>query len=310
MSMRMLGKTTLAALLAAGAANAADTDIEARLHEEVQAMLVRLMDSGELRREDLQAVVVSSEPTRRADFGAIVDVRPRSAADGLEVLAVTPGGNAAALGLRAGDRIVAVDGMALDGLGTDAQGRSVAAATLSERVSASQGPLVLEVVRDGRRTELRGPVQAHVLPPFRLELGAALAGAQLAAPAAGDSDSTCGRISVFDVAPRKSHVYPAVLIALGGEVPGPAGNDAYRVRPGRHELTVAEAIDPEQFTSLARVTRDRRSDPDRYKTLVIDVQPGITYRLGAQFHLDERHSIRDGEYWDPVIYTEVAEPCR
>jgi hypothetical protein len=76
-------------------------------------------------------------------------------------------------------------------------------------------------------------------------------------------------------------------------------------------LTVAEAIDPSRFIGLQNLRRHRlRPGGERYKTLLVEVQPGITYRLAAQFHPDKRNKIVEGEYWDPVIWKETPEPCR
>lgn len=135
----------------------------------------------------------------------------------------------------------------------------------------------------------------------------AIAGS-VAAPVAFAAD-TCGRISVFDVAPRNQQLYRAVLIAVDGKLPGPTSSSTYRVTPGKHVLRVAEAIEPYQFSGVNQYKRDRRGH-ERYEEIEIDVQPGITYRLAAKFNLDRKHEIRDGGYWDPVIWQEDPESCR
>ena len=94
-----------------------------------------------------------------------------------------------------------------------------------------------------------------------------------------------------------------------GRVPGPTESDVFRGTTDRHMLTVAEAIDWRQFSGVQRLQRDRGSR-DRYKQIEIDAQPGITYRLAARFHPEERHSVRDGAYWEPVIWKESPEICR
>ena len=61
----------------------------------------------------------------------------------------------------------------------------------------------------------------------------ALSVATLMPPAAqaqpGAAASTCGRISVFDVAPRNQDLYRARLINLDGQSPGPSGSRSFRV---------------------------------------------------------------------------------
>ncbi len=142
-------------------------------------------------------------------------------------------------------------------------------------------------------------------------LAAAIACSIPVAVSAGDPDpaSTCGRISVFDAAPRGRHLYPAILIAVDGNLPGPTEATSFRMEPGRHVLTVAENIDAAQFSSLPQFERGR-AGRERYKTLEVDVQPGITYRLAAQFNIDQRASIKDNAYWTPVVWSEIAESCR
>jgi hypothetical protein len=57
--------------------------------------------------------------------------------------------------------------------------------------------------------------------------------------------------------------------------------------------------------------RRARLDRKRYKTLEIEVQAGVTYRLAAQLNRDVRgDGIREGAYWEPVIWKETPERCR
>jgi hypothetical protein len=290
---------------------AADARVEQRLHEEVQSVLVRMIQSGELSAQSAADLSLQAPAGRQAAFGAYFDVRHRAApdADGIAVLGVAPGGSAAALGMLAGDRLIAVDGVSLVGLGADDEGRARALQPLRERLLQGDDGIELTVVRDGAERVLRGTVLVVDLPAYRLDLGAALAQAALAAEGAGDGESTCGRISVFDIAPRSEHLYAAVLIAVDGKLPGPSDSDTQRVTPGRHVLRVAEAIDPRQFGGLLNRQRDGRRS-DRYKEIELDVQPGITYRLAARFNLEQRNSVRDGAYWEPVIWKESPERCR
>lgn len=294
----------------AWAQEGAPTPVEQRLHEEMQTLLVRMVESGALQPES-QGVSLAAPASRQPDFGAILDVRHRAAADtGLPVLGVTPGSSAAKLGIQPGDRLLALNGSPLTGLGADVNGRAVAAHALREGLLANSNGIELSVARGDGVQVLRGTVDVVQLPPYRLELGAAIANASLVSTGGGDGVSSCGRISVFDIAPRRQQLYKAVLIAVDGKLPGPASSEVFRLQPGRHVLRVAEAIDPVQFDSLQRLTRDRHRGGEHYKELEIDVQPGVTYRLAARFNYDQRNSIRDGAYWDPVIWTEVAEPCR
>lgn len=308
-----LRRTVCAALLAGAGVVAqaqAPRAVEQRLHEEVQAVLMRLVESGELAARDAEALSLSAPVSQQVDFGAILDVRHRAGADtGLPVLAVTPGGSADRIGLRAGDQVLAVGEVELRGLGADAHGRARAAQRLREELVASAEDVELRVLRDGVETRLRGPVRLVQLPAYRLDLGAALATTSLAAATGGDATSSCGRVSIFDIAPRSQHLYRAVLIGIDGELPGPSSAESFRLEPGPHRLTIGEAIDHKQFDAIALRQRDGRQR-DRYKELGIMVQPGVTYRIAARLVPDKRNSIRDGAYWEPVVWKESAEPCR
>lgn len=294
---------------AATAEPGATRALEHRLHQEMQSVLLRLIENGELDAASAAELSLAAPASQQPDFGAILDVRHRPGQAGLPVLGVTPGSSAAGLGLQAGDVIVAVNAAALTGLGADAAGHSLAAARLRAELLADTDAVELRVQRGDRELSLSGPVRIVDLPAYRLELGAALAHASVAAAGGGDGVSSCGRISVFDIAPRTQKLYPAVLIAIDGKLPGPSSSDVFRVTPGPHQLTVAEAIDWRQFSDLQRLQRDR-TVRDRYKVIEVMVQPGITYRLASRFHPEERHSIRDGAYWEPVIWKESPEPCR
>lgn len=119
----------------------------------------------------------------------------------------------------------------------------------------------------------------------------------------------CGRISTFDIAPRNQQLYPAVLIAIDGRKPAAVEGTSFRLPPGRHVLTVAEAIDPHRFNRVEQVQRDRRSR-ERYKTIEVEVAADTTYFLAARLNLEQRGEIRSGAYWDPVIWKEATEACR
>ena len=49
-----------------------------------------------------------------------------------------------------------------------------------------------------------------------------------------------------------------------------------------------------------------------YKVLVVDVKPDHSYRIGARLLRDrlDAASIRDNAYWEPVVWSSVAERCR
>jgi hypothetical protein len=153
-------------------------------------------------------------------------------------------------------------------------------------------------------------MKAFGLPLLALALfaGVCIAGPDQAAPAPSKEASGCGRISIFDVAPRSQEIYRARLMNIDGTLAGPTGAKSFKLPVGRHVLDVAELIDPEQFNDVQRRQRDMRADP--YKELVVDVQPNTTYLLGARLVTARRNNIIDGSYWEPVIYHQNSESCQ
>jgi len=129
-----------------------------------------------------------------------------------------------------------------------------------------------------------------------------------AATSAAPAVAGCGRISVFDVAPRSKDLYRARLINVDGELPGPSSSRSFRVSAGKHTLEVAELIDDNQFNSIE--LRQRVQNSDRYKTLELDVQPDTTYLLAAHLIEAKRGDIIGQGYWEPVIYQHNSEACK
>ena len=119
---------------------------------------------------------------------------------------------------------------------------------------------------------------------------------------------TCARISTFDNAPRRQNLHRAVLVAVDGGMPGPLDASSWRITPGKHTIKLAEAVDGREFSALKQYERDGHQ-PDRYKTIEIDAKPGVTYRLAAEFQRAHRLQIRDGQYWQPVVWKETPESC-
>ncbi|GAA5067360.1 hypothetical protein [Lysobacter panacisoli] len=154
-------------------------------------------------------------------------------------------------------------------------------------------------------------MKALALPLASLSLVALGVCAQPANPPAAtqsEPSTGCGRVSVFDVAPRTRDMFRARLISIDGQLPGPAGSRSFRLDAGSHELEVAELIDTNQFDDVQLRQRDQKSGA--YKKLRLDVAADTTYLLGAHLIDAHRNEILSGAYWEPVIYSQNSEPCR
>ncbi len=286
---------------------------ESLLRDELKSVLLRMADAGAFSGKPEDVALSLSMPAERVvDLGLVVDSRDAATA-GLVVLGTTPGGLAQSLGVRAGDVLIAFNGQSLAGLGVDEQGTARAISTLRAGVDGLRDlqPITFDARRGGDAVQLQGALHARYLPALRLELGegtlvasnapVALGSAvSRAAPAA--SGDTCGRVSTFHVAPRSKHLYGTRLLEIDGQLAGPATQNTFRLDPGQHELLIAEDIDARDLpTTLTR----RRTEWGR-KTLTITVEPGMTYLLAAQLD-DPRAPNKD--YWQPVAWKTVAEPC-
>ena len=288
-----------------------------QLRQDVQSMLSRAAASGALGPHPGQATIKLDEPARRVtNLGTLVDsTNAASARDGLRVLGATPGSTAEHLGLRPGDIIVAVNGISLRGLGADADGRALAATTLKSTVESlpDNAMLDLQVVRDGNALALNAPLQTVQLPALHMELGAAVLTATAATAAdstastsgMGTVNGTCGRISMFDVAPRGDHLYAARILLLDGSSPGPTGQSSFRVSAGTHQLLVAENI-PTRALGMGEIATLRRQTS---KPLTVNVRAGMTSMISAQLHLSKTSDLSGGTYWDPVVWREIPEKC-
>lgn len=295
----------LVTLTLGGLAHAADADVEQRLRGELDAVMTELIQSGAFDGEG--SLDVGAPARRVADLGLLVD-SARADADGLRVLAVTPGGGAERIGLRAGDALLALNGTSL--------ARADGGATLRDTVDAlpDGSTLAFYVQRDGRAQTLSGPLRSIELPPMRLTVGG---GTQLAAAAprgratvAGDEAMAgCGRISDFDTAPRQQQLHAAKIISIDGRTPGPDGSRSYRVAAGAHEVKIAEDIES-RYLSFSDRARSSGPAMGRYKTLSVDVAPGTTTLIAARLIPEQRNNPTDGAYWEPVAWKQVDEACR
>ena len=304
---RPYGPLALLAVLALSGfarAGSADANVEQRLRGELNAIMTELIQSGAFDGED--SLEVGAPARRVADLGLLVD-SAHADARGLRVLAVTPGGGAERIGLRAGDTLLALNGTSL--------ARSDGGATLRDTVDAlpDGSPLAFYVQRDGATQTLSGPLRSIELPPMRLTVGA---GAQLAAAAAprdrgarvDDAIGGCGRISDFDSAPRQQQLHAAKIISIDGTTPGPDGAKSYRVAAGTHVVKVAEDIES-RYLSFSDRARSAGPATRRYKTLSVDVAPGTTTLIAARLIPEQRNNPTDGAYWEPVAWKQVDEAC-
>lgn len=280
---------------------------EQRLREDLRVLLLDMVQTGAFGETAPEKIALSIEEPRQrvGNLGVLVDsASGERARDGLRVLGTTPGSSAERMGLRAGDVIVAINGRSLAGLGSGDGGSARAASVLRDHVSdtADGAPLAFDVHRAGQTLAISGALAATWIPAVRLTIGEGSGVAATAATSAG----SCGRISIFDVAPRQEKLHAATLNSIDGELAGVQGQTSFRVSAGEHVLEIGERIENQYLTINDR----QRNNAPRYKSLTVHVQPDTTYFVAARLVDERRNEWKDGAYWEPVVWRESAERCR
>jgi hypothetical protein len=221
-------------------------------------------------------------------LGAVVDVRQAST-QGVTVLAITPGGSAEKMGLLVGDQLRAINGRRLDGT-------SKPSAELERALEESGGMLQVEAVRNGKPVQVSGAADT-LSPPL---------------PGAGRS---CGFVTTrTGVVPRNDDIFNAEITQIDGRSTPIQTPNRHQVGTGKRVLVVRELIQQSRLNSaqLLQIAKMKKFAFARaYKTIVVDVQPDTSYRIGARLLRDklDTQSIRDNAYWEPVVWQEVAERC-
>ena len=288
---------------------------EQRLRAELRLLLLDLVQSGAFGDVPAEQIALDlTMPAQRlATLGVLVDSRSgANAVAGLVVLGTTPGSLTERLGMRAGDVILACNGISLVRLGNDADGSARAAGEL-RRVFASlaDGASVhFRVRRDEQELVIDGSVRGTRIPAVHLRLGESdpePARADRAAHAGKDVAERCGRISVFDNAPTQQDLHPIKLISIDDHSPLD-GQTSFRVSTGIHVITAAENVDSRYLGFNSRL-RDNQG-PSRYKSLTIDVKADTTYRLATRIVAERRNEWSAGAWWEPVVWSEASEACR
>lgn len=288
----------------------ASIPVEQRVRAELRSVMAEWIETGIFGDKPPQQIALDIDaPAQRvSNLGVLVD-SSGDARDGLHVLGVTPGGGAERMGLRAGDVLVAMNGISLAG------DSAAAAASLRRTVDnlPNTSALTLQLSRDGHPQTVSGPLASVYVPAMHLHVGdgmqVASNGTGSATAMAPERASGCGRISDFDVAPRQQQLHSAKILSIDGVTPGPTGAQSYRVVAGSHVLTVANRIESRYLPFNDRL-RNSGVASAHYKKLTIDVAPDTTTLIAARLNEDKRTESQNDAYWDPVAWKQVAEACR
>ncbi|MBO9716635.1 MAG: PDZ domain-containing protein [Pseudoxanthomonas sp.] len=178
------------------------------------------------------------------ELDAVVDVR-RASAEGPRVMAVTPGGAADRMGLRAGDRLQSVNGRALAGAERPAP-------LLDEALRAGGGRLRVEVLRGTQPLSLSGTLE----------------------PGRSAGGGGCGQLTDrLDGLPAVANVRPVDIVQVEGLRAPVAAAARHPVAAGTRVVIVREHVPAAPSRPLSTFAS---------KALVLDVEADSTYFLGAR----------------------------
>lgn len=202
------------------------------------------------------------------------------------VLLVSPQSVAANLGIMPGDQLTSLHINAVP-------------LNLSKSINLLGGQQVLaSVIRDKETKKLYGVVKPNNAVTWNLNASSQVASTDATTTS---NNSNCGRISIFATPPTSKDYYPVVFNQLN-EKNIVSGRKVVRVKPGLHSIKLNENID-------ARGLRIHRPNFVKGKTLDIEIEPGKSYHLAAEFYSEKRMKSKGELYWKPIVWKVVDKEC-
>ena len=137
----------------------------------------------------------------------------------------------------------------------------------------------------------------------------------LVAHATSGIAQSCGYVTAQEGTVRESKGIVRVEITqVEGRSTPLAPTNRHRVAAGKRVLVVSELISHTRLNSaqLLQIKKMKKFAFARaYKSMVLDVKPGMSYRIGARLIKDklDTKSIRDNAYWEPVVWEAVPQAC-
>ena len=116
--------------------------------------------------------------------------------------------------------------------------------------------------------------------------------------------------------PKSQDIFEGFITKVDGRSTPLGGKYEYELPAGKHVLTVMDRIDPNRLTMREQrqmyLAHRLKTAAQSYKTLVVDVKPNTTYRIGVRLFKDklDNESIRRNAYWEPMVWETRAQACR
>lgn len=217
------------------------------------------------------------------NHGLVIDAHPD--ADGVTIRAVTPEQAGEHLGLRTGDRILAVNGHALRA--------PTSRVDFEKAIASSGGRVVVDVSRGGVNLRRSGVLDER-------------------AEVAG----TCAWVTGSGSPPRNTDgIFNTEIAMIDGRATPLFQLNRHALQAGRRVLVVAELIGDDYFLTDRQIEQ-RSAARDRLraranKVIVVDVAPGHSYHVGARMKRDRlsMSGIYHNDYWEPVVWKTEAAAC-
>ena len=279
----------LPVMFSAVAEQTIDYQKQVELLQQVQKVL---LSSGITNKD---GALLIEEPSRSIyHFGAILDAK-------FVVVAVTPESDAAKLGLKEGDKLLAINQQQVSD--------SNLADILAQMNDWADGDAIsLQLLRAGKQLHLKGIVSRHALPGWRLELLAAEQQHEL--PTA----TSCGYVSVFYNTPASFRRHPVKIFEIDA-IGFKAGlsykrtHEVMKVLVGEIEVTVEEHINSEVIKRYQSDVLQRRSGKNVIKTIKLNIEPNTVYHLGAEYLANKSQRDDKRDYWQPIVWKTTARAC-
>lgn len=263
-----------------------DYQKQLELLQQVQKVL---LSSGVTNKD---GPLLIEEPSRSIyHFGAILDTK-------FVVVAVTPESDAAKLGVKEGDKLLAINQQRVSD--------SNLADILAQMNDWADGDaLSLQLLRADKQLNLKGIVSRQALPGWRLEL---LAAEQHELP----TSTSCGYVSVFYNTPTSLRRHPVKIneidtIGFRAGFSYKRTHEVMKVPVGEIQITLQEHI---SGNILSRYRGDLRArNFGSVKTLTLQVEPDTVYHLAAEYFPNPNERSSRNDYWQPVVWKTTARAC-
>ncbi len=283
----------------------------------LREMLVDISSDPAFAEVDWSQVdaLIARRPETFRQFGAVLNANLSADVDaeGVEVLAVSPGLMADQMGLLPMDRITHINQISLLNRGVDDETRSQAYRQFVREFSRLNDgvSLDLQIRRNGNSLALRGSLELQTLPRVRLEvLSDATSMQQIELASQGSlnpdaQDIGCGSINSRQAPPHAGDIFPVVITGINTTANEIRQREVVYLTPGTYRVRLQDYIPHYELRS--KHTRFTSSRPS--KELTVTVDNGQVYYLGAKLLYSIKNQADQDDYWEPIVWKTEALDC-